>query len=55
MISICYDIITEEIITKINNAMCFTLIVHKTMETSGTEEKALCDEIMVTYHSLTDV
>ncbi|KAK5648108.1 hypothetical protein RI129_003000 [Pyrocoelia pectoralis] len=42
IIQICSEIVTEEIIKKVNIASCFTLLGDETMDVSGTEQFSIC-------------
>ncbi|KAF2881210.1 hypothetical protein ILUMI_24963 [Ignelater luminosus] len=42
IIQICSEIVTEEIMKKINRASCFTLLADETMDVSGTEQFSIC-------------
>ena len=42
IIQICSNIVTEEIVSKINNASCFSLLADETMDISSTEQLSIC-------------
>lgn len=38
----CSDIVTEDIVTRINKSSCFTILADETMDVSGVEQLSLC-------------